>query len=168
LLVQITPIKNLSYERVTYYTVWVGERPLSEFRDFQERMAQKAEDLIELNEIRRFIKKIGEEYGAQQRYFKPEGAADRLPPPFHVIKTDGPNDYGVRLYCIRLSEGIVILLNGNRKTALKAKNCDNCRPHFQLANRIAQKITEAIQEGYIELNHEENVIEMDEDFDLHI
>lgn len=168
MLVTLVRIGNLRYEKVTYYTIWVEGRPLSEFRDFQQRMEVKPNDLKELNEIRRFIQIIGRETGAEEVHFKHEGAAERLPPPYHYIETEDQDDYGLRLYCIRLSTGIVILLNGDRKTALKVNDCEKCAPHFRLANRLSKQIDKAITEGSISLNHDTREIDIDEDFELHI
>lgn len=141
---------------------------MSEFRDFQQRMSVNKKDELELNEIRRYIEKIGKEWGAYPKHFKHERAAERLPPPYHYIETEDANDYGLRLYCIRLTPEIVILLNGGRKTNLDPELCNNCSKHFTLANRISNKINEAINDGYIELNHTTGEIDIEEDFELDI
>lgn len=168
MIVEIVPISNLKYEKVSWYTVRLKNRELSEFRDFQYRMAKNKRDEAELNEIRRYIKQIGKYLGAHPKHFKHERAAERLPPPYHYIETDDPNDYGLRLYCIRLCNEIVILLNGGRKTHHDPEKCPNCSAHFKLANRISVKINEAIKEKRIELNPETKEIEIDEDFELEI
>lgn len=121
----------------------------------------------ELAEINRYIQKIGEEYGAHKEHFKTEDAAERLPPPYHqFIESRGPDDYGLRLYCIRLTPSVVILLNGDRKTALKVKDCKNCYPHFDRARKISRKINEAIVEGFIEINEDDKEIIVEEDFEI--
>lgn len=169
MFIQLVPIPNLRYEKVTYYTVRVEGRAFSEFRDFQQRMSANPQDLIELNEIRRYIQNIGNApFGAEPRHFKPERAAERLPPPYHWFEAETPNDYGLRLYCIRLSRDFVILLNGGRKTNLDPEKCDNCRPHFRFANALANVITTAIIEGNVTLNNEDGEIEIEEDFELEI
>ncbi len=141
---------------------------MSEFKDFQQRMSVNKKDEIELNEIRRYIEKIGKEWGAYPKHFKHERAAERLPPPYHYIETEDANDFGLRLYCIRLTPEIVILLNGGRKTNRNPEKCNNCSKHFTLANRISNKINEAINDGYIELNHYTGEIDIEEDFELDI
>ena len=169
MIVEIVPIQNLRYEKVTYYTARVEGRDASEFRDFQQRMSANTNDQIELNEIRRYIQKIGNEWGAEPVHFKDERAAERLPPPYyHFIDSDDPNDYGLRLYCIRLTKEIVILLNGGRKTDRNPERCKNCSQHFKFANRLAEKINEAITEKFIYLNSDTREIEIDEDFDLEL
>lgn len=168
MFIQLIPIQNLRYEKVTYYTVSVEGRPFSEFRDFQMRMSLQPKDLVELNEIRRYIQQIGTFLGADERHFKHERAAERLPPPYYYIESDDPNDFGLRLYCIRISTEFVILLNGGRKTNINPELCENCRQHFQFANRLAIAITNAIIEKSIRLNDNDREIEIDEDFELEI
>ncbi len=166
MIVEIVPISNLSYEKVAWYTVRLEGRDVSEFRDFQQRMSAEEKDETELNEIRRFIRQIGKFHGAHPKHFKHERAAERLPPPYYYIETDDPNDFGLRLYCIRLCNEIVILLNGGRKTNLNPEKCPNCSAHFKLANRLAVKINDAILENRIELDVETKEILIDEDFEL--
>lgn len=148
-----------------YYTVRYEGNQYSEFKDFQLRMS--VDNNIELAEINRHIENIGKKYGAWPKHFKDEDAAERLPPPYHqFIETDDPNNYGLRLYCIRLSPSIVILLNGYRKTQLKVANCENCKPHFAKATALAKKITQAIVDGDMEINEDEKEILIEDDFEL--
>jgi len=169
LTASIVPILNLGYEKVRYYTVLLEGRAVSEFRDFQQRMSAEPEDEKELNEIRRYIRQIGMKWGAYPRHFKHERAAERLPPPYHYIETDNADDYGLRLYCIRLSNEIVILLNGGRKTNRDPEQCPTCGVHFNNANKIAKKINEAILDKmiWLDIDNKEIVIE-DEDFEIAI
>lgn len=121
----------------------------------------------ELAEINRYINNIGKRFGATTNQFRHEGAADGLPPPYHpFIETDNPDDYGIRLYCIRISPSIVILLNGDSKTHQKAALCENCKPHFERANVLANKITQAIQQGDIEIGEDERQLTTYDDFEL--
>jgi hypothetical protein len=168
LIVEIVQIPALAFKKVHFYSVRLEGRVNSEFRDFQLRMNQKGNQ-IELAEINRHIENIGKRFGAYPKQFRDEGAADGLPPPYHeFLESDDPDDYGLRLYCIRLSPSVVILLNGDRKTNLKARLCDNCKPHFEKANALAGKITQAILDGYMEIDEDEKEIQIEEDFELTI
>ncbi|MBY0478945.1 MAG: hypothetical protein K2Q24_14960 [Chitinophagaceae bacterium] len=169
MIVQFIEIPELAFEKVHYYTVLLEGRPHSEFRDFQIRMTLQKKDRTDLAEINRYIQQIGDEYGAHTQHFKKEDAAERLPPPYHVfIETEEPNDYGLRLYCIRLSPSVVILLNGDRKTALKVHDCNNCYVHFDRARKISREIDRAITDGFIEIDDDEKELILDEDFDITI
>lgn len=148
-----------------YYSVRYEGRQNSEFKDFQLRMALG--NVVELAEINRYIEMIGQKYGAYEQHFKGEDAAERLPPPYHrFIESDNYDDFGLRLYCIRLSPSVVILLNGDHKTKRKALECKNCKPHFTKAVALAKKINQAILDGYIEINEEEKELWIEDDFEL--
>ncbi|MBS1622307.1 MAG: hypothetical protein JSS80_11795 [Bacteroidetes bacterium] len=169
MIVQLIAIPELAFEKVHYYTVLFEGRPYSEFRDFIIRMSKHDRDKIELAEINRYIQQIGEEYGAHKEHFKEEDAAERLPPPYHqFIETGEPDDYGLRLYCIRLTPSVVVLLNGDRKTALKVHDCKNCYMHFDRARKISKKITDAITDKFIEINDDDKKIIVDNDFEINI
>ena len=166
MIAELIPIPALAFKKVHFYSVRYEGKADSEFRDFQIRMAESGHE-HELGEINRYIDNIGKRFGAYRNHFRDEGAADGLPPPYHqFIESDVPDDYGLRLYCIRLSPSIVILLNGDRKTQQKAGLCANCKPHFERANALAKKITQAILDGDIEIDEEEKEILVDEDFEL--
>jgi hypothetical protein len=162
---QFIQLEHLQFSKVWFYTIQVEGSPMSEFNDFQKRMQLDKKDKSQVAEINRFIKQIGKYYGAQDRYFKREGHAERLPPPTHrFVESDGEKDFGLRLYCIRISDEIVILLNGDRKTAHKVKDCANCKPHFDFANTISDLIFDARQKDLLEFDGFDVLI--DDDFEF--
>lgn len=137
-----------NFLKVGYYTVQVinddGTRAIPEFQDFQDRMSLEVKNLKQLNQLKRLIEKIGNYEGATQKNFRSENTADALPPNwFKFWDSDGIVDFGLRLYCIRVSDDIVILLNGDRKTTQGALKCPNCQSHFVFANNIAKSFYEA-------------------------
>ena len=140
-------LEHLEFSRVKYYSALIEDRPASEFLDFQQRMRKLYP--IQLGELNAYIKEIGEFYGAQKRFFRHERIAHALPP--HFFEYEGKdeerpeNGFGLRLYCLRLNESVVILFNGDLKTAQLVQDCDNCRKHFDLANRISKGIDAAIR-----------------------
>ncbi len=163
MIVQIVKIPNLSFEKVQFYSLKREEMPYSEYRDFLIRMQQKAQIIDDLQLLNNYINLIGREYGADFKHFKAEGNAERLPPPYHFVE----GDYGVRLYCIRVATNIVILLNGDHKTAQKVQDCPNCFPHFSFANRAANAFWKAIEGGLLEIEDRE-IIYSNDDFELEI
>lgn len=166
MIVELIAIPSLRMKKVSYYSVKLEGKLCSEFKDFENRMSN-AKDSVELSEIKYYLNNIGNILGANDKQFRDEDSAEALPPPYHkFIETDEINNYGLRLYCIRLSPSIVVLLNGARKTALKSRLCDNCRPHFDKANSISKKITEAILEKNIEIDEENKKLKIEDDFEL--
>lgn len=159
----------MNFEKVMYYTVQLEGKEISEFRDFQQRLSLTERDRLELNEIRVYIQQIGMKWGAKPSHFRNEREADGLPPSYHFFETEGTEDFGLRLYCIRLCDEIVILLNGDRKTQQKAQACTNCKVHFELANKIARSINTAIADGDIWLDTSlKEIVIAEEDFELNI
>ena len=149
----IVELDRLEFRKVKYYSVSFESRD-SEFLDFQRRM--KLSHRTQLSELVTLIYGIGEEYGAKPNLFRDERKAEALPPgSFQYVGSDDEfpeNQFGLRLYCLRITEAIVILLNGDVKTTQKADECPNCRIHFQRANKIAGKIEEAIKNKWITID----------------
>ncbi|GJM32389.1 MAG: hypothetical protein DHS20C18_13900 [Saprospiraceae bacterium] len=118
--------------------------------------------------IRSWLSKLGEEIGADARYFRFEAArggdARALPPPARYIHVD----CRLRLYCMHINKRVVILFNGGVKTAAKAQNCDNVKPHFFLANKLTQAIDQAIRNGDIRYDERTNDLIFDPKLTLEI
>jgi hypothetical protein len=165
LIADIIPISALAFRKATFYSVKIREKELNEFRDFHNRMSKDEKDKRELEEISRFIEMIGKKYGAEPRQFRTEDAAEALPL-YSYFESENTDNYGLRLYCIRLSPSVVILLNGDRKTALKVNDCKKCFRHFDLARKLSRKINEAILEGYIIVDEENKELIIEADFEI--
>jgi hypothetical protein len=98
----------------------------------------------QLGELNNLIKEIGNKYGAEKHFFRDERRADALPPEYFEYASeddeDSTNKYGLRLYCLRANDSVVILFNGDLKTAQKADDCANCKRHFAMANKLTLAI----------------------------
>lgn len=134
-----------------FYSVLVEGHDTAEFIDFLDRMRKSHP--TQLGELLQIIREIGNVYGAETRFFRPERDASALPPPrFQYVGDDDEdpdNQYGLRLYCLRLNDTVVILFNGDLKTAKTAQECLNCKRHFEFANRVTRRIDEGIAEKVI-------------------
>lgn len=145
--------KEIRFRKVVFYSVCLEGEADSLFLDFVNK--HTAEEYNEqLAVIRAWLRKLGAEIGAQERYFRFEGSrggdARALPPPAKYLDIE----CRLRLYCMRINEQSVVLFSGAEKTADKAQDCDQVRPHFQLANRLAKAIDQAIREGEITISPE--------------
>ncbi len=100
-----------------------------------------------LQELAKFISnKIGDELGALEDFFRFENAAHALPPSGTYRVEDLSINFGnfpLRLYCLRLSETLVVLFNGGEKTANTAQG-GNTSMAFQEANLFAKRILGAL------------------------
>ncbi|HMQ59471.1 MAG TPA: hypothetical protein PKE06_02330 [Flavilitoribacter sp.] len=150
-------ISSYRFKKITYYTVKFEDEEVPLFLQFLNK--HKGEQYAEnLAIIRAWLQKLGEEIGADERYFRNEAArggdARALPPPAKYINVD----CSLRLYCMRVNARVVILFNGGDKTAQTAQDCENVRPHFLLANKLTQAIDQAIKDREIRFKDNDDLI----------
>jgi len=150
------------YPRVHFYTVRWDEAEESETDRFQARFAQEEEYLEELLEILTLIEDIGENRGATDKIFgRFENRATAIPPNFPLkienIQFQFPENR-LRLYCVRLTEEIVILFNGGIKTSHSAQDSPDLSMKFHEAQQFVKKIEEALKEKDIEIEEENKII----------
>ncbi len=159
----ITPVYRL--KKVTYYSIHFEGEEDSLFARFVDEHSDEA-FYEQLSLIRSWLRKLGDEIGADERYFRHEafrgGDARALPPPARYIDLDCP----LRLYCMRMNAGAVILFGGAEKTAATAQECENVRPHFLLANRLTKAIDQALRAGDISIDPQTGELLFDDDLTL--
>lgn len=165
------------FNKVTFYTVAINEDN-SLFRKFSTKHTVENKD--KLYHIMAWIEKIGEKAGAYDQYFRNEAeTADTraLPPvgkdkePTYIEVNQFTNEEenvanDLRLYCMRANESVVFLFNGDIKTAEKAQDCDQVRPHFKLANKLTALLDQAFIQKEINWNSDYNDIIVEDDFIL--
>jgi len=136
--------------KITYYSVSLNEEPTLFTNFLKEHTDAKYSKDIAV--IRKFISKLGNEIGANARYFRDEsfrgGCAKALPPPSFYLK--GEKKCNLRLYCMHVNERVVILFGGATKTAATAQECPLVSPHFKQANRLSKIIQQEINDGMIQ------------------
>lgn len=152
---------------VTYYTVVFDGNSDSEFLDFIKRHnTPKFED--QLNIIREWLKQIGLRKGAEERFFRFEayagGDARALPPRFETF----PQSDSLRLYCMRVTNNIVILFNGGVKKARRAQDCTNVARYFYQANLLSKRIHQAITDSDIVVDDENGLLIIPAEFEIEI
>lgn len=153
----------IRFKKVTYYTVRIDGDEDNLFMQFIKTHGKEPyrESLVIL---RSWLTKIGNEIGAFEEYFRPEGFRDgdarALPPPFESVD--------LRWYCMRISTRIVVLFGGAEKTANTAQECDNVRPHFLLANKLTACIDEAISDGRISESEDGHQLMFSKDLKLEL
>ena len=125
---------------------------LSETDDFFQRHLQH-EDLIEQVRLMALALKRLRETGARDDLFRPEREAHALPHNRMLSLLGWEEDeYCLRLYCLRWSDEIVILINGGCKTAQTAQECPNVRSHFNFANEVARLLDRMNREDDLKVN----------------
>lgn len=139
-----------SFKKVCFYSIQMENSAISLYEEFYIKHQNLVGFKQDLSTILSQIREIGLR-GAKDYYFRHEGSAEALPSTFF-----GGNKSNLRLYCLRLSENVVILVSGGVKTKLKAQDCPNVSLHFKMANSLSKKFTSLIKEGEIRI--EEKII----------
>lgn len=160
-----TIVPAIRFRKVTYYSIQMEDSDSSLFLEFVNN--HTADEYAEpLSLIRSWIRKIGNEIGAHEQYFRFEGFrggdARAFPPPSKYLDID----CDLRLYCMRINQDIVILFSGAKKTAPTAQECDFVRPHFLLANKLTPVIDQALRDGDIKIDEDEGKLIFNEDLTL--
>ena len=141
----------------TMYTVQFLDDEESEFEKFYQRFKDDVELNTDLMRIVGILGKIAD-WGALERYFRPEGKMKDNVVALPVIKSR------LRLYCLRLSDKILILGNGGEKKTA-SYDADNELNGFVLTlQKFDKLIEEGVKEGSITVT--ENKIITDTIFDL--
>ncbi|MBI4929907.1 MAG: hypothetical protein HY841_04030 [Bacteroidetes bacterium] len=161
------------YEYVKYYTVRL-------IKDEQKDESNEADKFYKIYRdpahshhseykiILKVIDAIGYHYrGAEPYLFRFEDKADALPPPRksakNILDIEIVMHSELRLYCIRLSNEVVVLLNGGVKTRDQALNCPNVSGHFRFAQTIAKLIDDLIARKEIRIEGKEIINETGEE-----
>jgi hypothetical protein len=133
----------------TFYTVRWEYADDSETDKFFAKYENHSTFQRPLQELARFISsKIGDEMGALEEFFRFENTAQALPPSGnHEVEDLYINfrNFPLRLYCLRISETLVVLFNGGEKTADTAQGGKTSMA-FQEANIFAKRILDALRE----------------------
>lgn len=157
----------------TFYTVrW--DYPYSETTE-TDKFFEKFENdpklerpLMELAQFLTIV--IANEYGASNDFFKFEKEAQGLPPSGRYKVEEVTINYAnfpLRLYCLKITNHLVVLFNGNEKTSQSAQE-GKTRMAFHNANIFAERINKAMadktltisedQRNFNEINNPEPII----------
>jgi hypothetical protein len=128
----------------TEYEISETEKFLSKFKN-EPHLSDAFNDLITL-----LFDIIADEDGALNHYFRQERKTKALPKGvifFDEITLDFRN-FPLRLYCLWMSEKLIVLFNGGEKTSLSAQEGKTSWSFYQ-AERYANRILEALQDKEI-------------------
>lgn len=155
-------IPNMRYRKVTYYTVWQLNAEKPEFELFRQRFRQHQTKAVH-EDYQRIINRIddmGEHHGCREHYFVPERNAHRINQPVAPeVKAyfNGRGESRLRLYCIRISKSVCVLLNGDVKTARTAQECPQVGHHFHFAISVANSIQQMTTDKTLALYYDDNL-----------
>lgn len=102
------------------------------------------------------VNSICNKYGAIDEFFdRHENLVNALPPhpKKHIIEIAFfGNTFPLRLYCLRVTEQILILFNGGEKTSKTAQGSKDLSFKFYEAQIFASKINDALRSSIIEVD----------------
>lgn len=153
--VELKMIKEAS--RCTLYTIQFIDDSMDEFEKFYSRFK---DDLLynpDLMKIVRIINHIGE-LGALERFFRPEGKMKDRVCALPVLNSK------LRLYCLRLSDKILILGNGGVKNTRTYEESEELKGFVLTLQKFDEIIKAGVADGLIIVS--ENTIETDSTFDI--
>lgn len=135
-------------DNLNLYTIRLKDEKLTEFEKFLDKFPTGSEYDEDIDIIISWLEKI-EQKGALERYFRPEHKyGDNI----GAI----PIEYGrVRLYCLRISDKILIVGNGDIKTTAKWQEDKKLIPHVELLIDTGKFIKSRISNGTIILSDKE-------------
>lgn len=87
--------------------------------------------------------------GALERFFRPEG---KINDNVHAIPIDGGK---LRLYCLRISEQIIILGNGGVKSTRSYQESPKLYGYVLDLQRFEKMLKENMEKGYISVDEKE-------------
>jgi hypothetical protein len=146
-----------TFKKVTYYTVRWDEADLSETDKFLQKYRGAPDIGKDLSEIVALLEEIGDNRGAKDMYFRRHaGKASELPP-LGVFEVNSLEiaffDNKLRLFCLKISEEVVILFNGGKKESQKTQDSPDLNLPFYEAQIFCSKILKALQEKTIVLKN---------------
>ncbi len=131
------------YPNVNFYSIKLEGEELTEIERFFEKFPEGCEYDDEIDVVLSWIDKITEK-GALERYFRPEG---RYGDGVGVIPIDVGNK--IRLYCLRLSDKILIFGNGGIKDSRSWEESEGLSSYVKLLIDTSRFISTRIKDGSI-------------------
>ena len=141
----------------TIYTIQFLSESDSAFERFYTRFKDDAEYNPDLMRIVALINKIAD-MGALERYFRPEGKLKDGVCALPVLQSK------LRLYCLRLSDKILVLGNGGVKKTRTYNEDDTLKGYVLTLQNFEKLIREGEKDGTISITA--NTIETDKTFDI--
>ena len=144
-------------ENCTIYTLQFLRDVESEFEKFVTKFREDAEYSEDFSRIAAFIKRIAKT-GALERYFRPEGKMNDSVVALPVTSSK------LRLYCLRLSDKILVLGNGGVKTSQRYEDDTLLNGYVMTLQKFEKLLRQAVANGNVNIT--ESTIETDNIFEL--
>ncbi|WP_300505027.1 hypothetical protein [uncultured Duncaniella sp.] len=144
-------------EQCTVYTIHFLADEESEFEKFVIKFKEDAEFNPDFQAIMRFVEQILSN-GALERYFRPEGKISDSVVALPVIRSK------LRLYCLRLSDKILVLGNGDVKTTRSYQESDTLQGYVMTLQKFERLLKQESRLGNVKITEKE--IKTDNTFEI--
>ncbi len=151
------PIQLNKDRNCTLYTIQFLTEDKGEYIRFYNRFKDDATYNDDLARIAKFVESIAD-LGALERFFRPEGKMSDGVCALPVIKSK------LRLYCLRLSDSILILGNGGVKKTRTYDDDYELRGFVVTLQNFDKLIKQGVKDGTITIS--ENEINTENTFDI--
>lgn len=141
----------------TIYSIQFLSEDESEFERFYAKFRNESVYNEDFERLLNIIGRIAD-FGAFERFFRPEGKINDRVCALPVLKSR------LRLYCLRLSDRILILGNGGVKTTRTYNEDDTLKGYVITLQNFDKLIMEGVKNGSIVVS--ENTIETENTFDI--
>jgi hypothetical protein len=144
-----------------FYTVRWDDAEKNETDRFFQKFENDERLQRSIQELAKFLTiVIAEEYGALDDFFRFENKAQALPPAGDYQLGEVAFNFGdfpLRLYCLKITNHLVILFNGDEKTSQSAQDGKTSMV-FHDANAFAGKIIAALHDRTIIVDEDQRTL----------
>lgn len=146
-----------SSDSCTMYTIQFLSDDKSEFEKFVSKFRNDAVLNTDFQTIMRFIEQILTN-GALERYFRPEGKIRDSVVALPILKSK------LRLYCLRLTDKILVLGNGDVKNSQTYEEDATLQGYVMDLQKFENLLKQEMRSGNVEITEKE--IKTDKTFEL--
>ncbi len=146
-----------SSENCMMYTIQFLSDDMSEFEKFISKFKKDAELNPDFQSIMRFVEQILSN-GALERYFRREGKMTDSVVALPVLKSK------LRLYCLRLTDKIIVLGNGGVKTSRTYQEDDTLQGYVIDLQKFERLLRQEVNSGNVKIMEKEIIT--DKNFEL--
>lgn len=144
-------------ENCTLYTLQFLRDSESEFEKFVSKFINDSDYSEDYTRIAAIVSRIATS-GALERYFRREGLESDSVVALPVLSSK------LRLYCLRLSDKILILGNGDVKNSRTYEEDSKLKAYVVTLQRFEELLKQGVEEGSVNIT--ESTIETDNIFEL--
>lgn len=137
-----------SGDSCTMYTIQFLSDDKSEFEKFVSKFRNDAVLNTDFQTIMRFVQQILSN-GALERYFRPEGKMRDSVVALPILKSK------LRLYCLRLTDKILILGNGDVKNSKTYEEDETLQGYVMDLQKFEELLKQEVLSGNVEITEKE-------------